>query len=85
MNDMKLWILRPVKTLNSPWDPLCAWCDKCFGMVIRAKSEELARSLASRRSGDEGPEPWQNPIQSSCEILDREGPEVVLMLDVAST
>ena len=80
MNDMKLWILRPVKTLNSPWDP---WYDKCFGMVIRAKSEELARSLASRYSGSEGSEPWQNPIQSSCEILDREGPEVVLMLDVA--
>ena len=81
MNDMKLWILRPVKTLNSPWDP---WYDKCFGMVIRAKSEELARSLASRYSGSEGSEPWQNPIHSSCEILDREGPEVVLMLDVAS-
>ena len=81
MNDMKLWILRPVKTLNSPWDP---WYDKCFGMVIRAKSEELARSLASRYSGSEGSEPWQNPIQSSCEILEREGPEVVLMLDVAS-
>ena len=80
MNDMKLWILRPVKTLNSPWDP---WYDKCFGMVIRAKSEELARSLASRYSGSEGSEPWQNPIQSSCEILDKEGPEVVLMLDVA--
>ena len=80
MNDMKLWILRPVKTLNSPWDP---WYDKCFGMVIRAKSEELARSLASRYSGSEGSEPWQNPIQSSCEILDREGPEVVLMLDVS--
>jgi hypothetical protein len=53
-------------------------------MVIRAESEELARSLASRYSGDEGSEPWQNPIQSSCEILDKEGPEVVLMLDIAS-
>jgi hypothetical protein len=81
MSDMKLWILRPIKTMNSPWDP---WYDKCFGMVIRAESEKLARSLASRHCGAEGSEPWQNPTQSSCEIIDREGPEVVLISDIAS-
>ena len=80
MNDLKLWILTPINPQNSPWDP---WYNKCFGMVIRAESEELARSLASRHSGYEGSEPWQNPIQSSCEILDKEGPEAILMLDVA--
>jgi hypothetical protein len=53
-------------------------------MVIRAESEELARSLASRHCGAEGSEPWQNPTQSSCEIIDREGPEVLLISDIAN-
>ncbi len=43
---MKLYLLRPLKV----WQP---WYDKCFGMVIRANSEEEARKEASNHSGDE--------------------------------
>jgi len=45
---MNLWLLRPSSNLpddraKNPWIP---WYDKCFGMVIRAETEEDARKLA---------------------------------------
>ena len=40
---MKLWILMPKENLNKGDDPWNPWYDKCFGMIIRAKTEEEAR------------------------------------------
>ncbi|MBI4029157.1 MAG: hypothetical protein HY376_02220 [Candidatus Blackburnbacteria bacterium] len=52
---MKLWLLKPredvlEKDEDNPWDP---WYDKTFGWVIRADTEEEARSIAQNQGGDE--------------------------------
>lgn len=49
---MKLWILRPVEELDddNPWDPIY---DKTFGFVIRAETEDQARSIAHSNGRDE--------------------------------
>ena len=88
---MKLWILRPVETLDNndnPWEP---WCDKCFGFVVRAETEENARNIAHENAGDENrgeflgnqiantKEPWRNPEYSTCIELTADGePEIVI-------
>ena len=38
-------------------------------LVVRAKSEELARTLASAECGDEGRYVWTQPIRTSCTEL----------------
>lgn len=80
---MKLWILRPIKHLpaDNPWDP---WYDRCFGMVVRAKSEPEARSLAGRKAGPEGFQAWQDKALSTCKILSDDGPAEVVIEDVHS-
>ena len=47
---MKLWILRPLIGNNTAWRP---WYDKCFGMVVRAESEKIAREICARKAWDE--------------------------------
>lgn len=79
---MKLWLLRPrepgdgaVTEDNNPWDP---WYDKCFGFVVRAKTEIEARQFAHESAGAENrgefmyqaiantKEPWLDPAYSTC-------------------
>ena len=92
---MKLWILRPVNGLphgDDPWEP---WYDKAFGFVVRASTEEAARALADADAGDENRgqyqnntivtfKPWLDAKYSTCEELQAEGEESVLMSDVHS-
>lgn len=40
--------------------------DIARGFVIRAKSSEEARKIASQHCGDEGLETWLDPEMSSC-------------------
>lgn len=50
---MRLWLLRPIEDLpkdDNPWEP---WYDKCFGMVVRADTEDEARATANANAGDE--------------------------------
>jgi hypothetical protein len=86
---MKLFILRPndsivgkTKRQGNPWDP--SW-DKAFGFVIRAKTQERARDMASKNSGlenkAEGLNPWLDPEYSSCIELKSDGPEEEIMRD----
>lgn len=74
---MKLWILRPVEELDddNPWDPIY---DKTFGFVIRAETEDQARSIAHSNGRDENAntvlddpdssvkKPWKDPEYSTC-------------------
>ena len=86
---MKLWILEPVKNLpedNNPWIP---WYDKMFAVVVRADSEESARSMAHSCGGDENDEssdisPWMELEYSTCKPLEAEGEARIIILDVHS-
>ena len=85
---MKLWILRPVATLDSNDNPWGSWYDKYFriimisGFVVRAETEEDARNIAHKNAGDENKgekEPWRNPKYSTCIELIADGePEIVV-------
>jgi len=77
---MKLYILRPIKGRRE-WTP---WYDKCFGLVVRAKSEEEARVIASHEAGDEGGKAWLNDCASTCEVLSTKGEIGIVIKDFAS-
>ena len=47
--------------------------DECHDVVIRAKSEEEARQIASNNAGSEGSDSWLNEFTSSCSILTPDG------------
>ena len=77
---MNIYLLRPFNTESGPWKP---WYDKAFGFVVRAANEEEARRFASLEHGDEGQFPWFDKLATSCEILNGEGPEGVIIKDYA--
>ena len=91
---MKLYILRPINENYSPWRP---WYDKVFGFVVRAKSEEAARKIADEHAGAENTRwvdssnkttlesihPWLSSKDSSCYVLANEGPEGLIIRDLA--
>ena len=93
---MTLWLLRPVDSLpdsDNPWHP---WYDKCFGMVIRAETEDKARALAHRNGCDENrgelsgkqiantTTPWLDKNYSTCTVLHRNGNPEIIIEDVRS-
>jgi hypothetical protein len=71
---VKLWILRGTVPTNPP-------TDVARGFVIRAATEEKARTHATRRCGDEGAEYWLSDKTSSCMELSVEGPAAILLRD----
>jgi hypothetical protein len=75
---MKLWILRPGDDSLPPWIP---YYDRIFGFVIRAQSEDAARSLAASTCREEGPDAWLSSRSSSCIELPVDGPAGVIMED----
>jgi hypothetical protein len=80
---LKLWILEGHTKLvgASPWSP---WCDKAFGFVVRAETEDRARQIAAENCGDEKKAAWLNPIFSSCKELLLEGEEEMILIDFAA-
>ena len=82
---MKLWLLQSndgaLRKRDNPWDP---WYDKAFTFVIRAKSEDDARKIASENAGYEalwrkGINPWLIPKYSSCtHLVDTGDPGIVI-------
>jgi hypothetical protein len=50
-------------------------------VVVRAKDEVEARSLAATRRGDEGVEVWLDEKQSTCEKVFARGKSVVICVD----
>ena len=85
---MKLWLLRPVENLpegDDPWEP---WYDKAFGFVVRAETEDEARSLAHANAGDEkrnrrsSRQPWLDAKYSTCAELTAEGAAEMVIRDI---
>lgn len=70
---MKLWQLKLKGFKNS--------YDVTNGLVVRAKTPQKARKLASKECGDEGPDSWLSPNFSSCRRLKVDGPEGVIFTD----
>ena len=78
---MKLWLLK-ARNGSKYWEP---WYDKCFGMVILAESEPIARRIACENAFDEIGEAWLKPNHSTCEELDTDSSEQkIIMQDVAN-
>lgn len=89
---MKLWLLKPVAKnlrggpLTDPWEPWRAQCrryDTAFGFVVRAESEEAARTHVadSHRTGVEGATSWLDPRWSTCKELSNEGEPIIILRD----
>ena len=85
---MKLWLLRPVENLpegDDPWEPRC---DKAFGFVVRAETEDEARSLAHANAGNENRDrrssrqPWLDAKYSTCAELTAEGAAEMVIRDI---
>ena len=71
---MKLWVLK----LKQPtWDTMKA-------IVVRAKTEESARKLASTVAYSEGKAAWSNSSKTSCEELSSEGESEIIVKSYAS-
>lgn len=77
---MRLYILRPNPDAIE-WSP---WYDKTFGSVVRAKTEDDAREIASQEAGCEGSEVWLDKSKSSCVHLKQAGLEGVVIVDFAA-
>jgi hypothetical protein len=75
---MKIWLLRPIDGSSAPW---LQYFDCMFGFVVRAESEDKARSLAASKCGDEGPDAWLSGRNSTCVELLADGPAEVIMED----
>lgn len=90
---MKLWLLRPVDGLVDGDDPWTPWYDKAHGFVVRACSEEEARTIANANAGDENSgsflgrktantrQPWKDVKYSTCEELAPDGEAGVVIKD----
>ena len=91
-----LWLLRPVMELPDSDNPWLPCYDKCFGFVVRAETEEKARTLAHRNGGDENrgefggkqvsdtTTPWLDSQYSTCEKLEESGVSEVIISDFRS-
>jgi hypothetical protein len=77
---LKLWLLRPIDFESAPWKP---WYDKCFGVVVRAESEDVARRMAHEEHGYDLDGAWLAPQWSTCTELLPEGEPEIVICDVA--
>lgn len=62
--------------------------DRFHSMVIRASSEEAARSMARANAADSGPvigarecDEWLDPERTSCVLLEADGPAGIICSD----
>lgn len=82
---MKLWILGIKPHLAKNDDPWYHPWDTNMGFVIRARSEDEARLLASQQSGDEqnwnGGSPWLSVRYTTCDELQVDGEIGVVLTD----
>jgi len=79
---MKLWILSPFEGLPESSNPWVPWYDKCFGLVIRAETEEEARNIANDKQGYDLNGAWLDTKLSKCEELLEDGDEGIIICDV---
>ena len=55
--------------------------DCTHGVIVRADSEQEARTLAASVAGDEGWLVWGDPSKTSCDALEANGNNKVLLVD----
>jgi hypothetical protein len=55
--------------------------DVAVGFVIRAKSPAAARKLAATKNGGEGKECWLDPKRAKCQVLNKDGPDKIILSD----
>lgn len=72
---MRLWILKRIPDRDR--------YDVLLDLVVRAPSEEAARTLAQRQAGDDDyhDDLWLNPKKSSCAVLSARGKSEVIITD----
>lgn len=77
---MRLWILKPIEVdkNGNPWE---GSYDVACGFVVRAYSEEDARSISSRNRGDEGNDAWLDSERTSCNQLLENGMSGLILQD----
>lgn len=84
---MNLYLLQEREGLSrhvAPGDPWAGHYDLVNGAIVRAGSEDEARSLLSTQAMDEGPNAWLNPALSTCEILAIEGISEIIIKDCSN-
>lgn len=83
---MKLWILRPI--LDSEGNPPKPWREDPYGatmgLVVRAGSEEQARSLAMTVASGRANSGYGDASLSSCVELTPDGPAEVILDDTGT-
>lgn len=81
VTDMNLYLVSLKGVDGSLWDTM-------LSCVVRAESEQRAREIAQKSGYDEtsgGMTPWLNPEESSCDVLDPEGPEDLIIRDILNS
>jgi hypothetical protein len=76
---MKLYLVRPIVIEGGLWDPPY---DKCHGVVVRAETEQQARTYASTKAMDEGRSVWLSSQHTTCEEITQNGEPGVIIVDV---
>ena len=69
---MKLWLLE--RGFDGTYDANC-------GFVIRAETEQEARALGEKQSGDEPDGCWLDPKESKCSELLPDGEPGIVLTD----
>lgn len=71
-----LYVLKAKDIKNTDNDPWFPWQDKMFSIVVYARTEEEARTLANQNAQDEidvlaggNPRAWLDSEFSTCEFL----------------
>ena len=73
---MALWILK----VNNE-EAYIPKYDVMVGCIVRAKTEEMARELASKHRGDETSEVWLRSDWSTCSLLSPSGKDEFILND----
>ena len=67
---MQLWLLKRLDHVS--WDEF-------EGFVVRAKTRERAREIASKKAGEEGEMTWLDALKTSCEPIEDVGEEETIL------
>lgn len=81
---MKLWLLERRDDRPNEADPWTPQWDTVTGVVVRAKTELHARSLADRCGANEnryGIRPWLLDQYTSCTELTLDGEPAIVLID----
>jgi len=85
---MKLWLLQPIdiagatRTYDGEGVTVRRWTWDCSnGFVVRASTEQEARSLAVTEAGDEGADAWLDAKLTSCVVVNAKGPSEIVLRD----